>query len=197
MAINLPGPYEIEYLYTVNNLVHALRLNCITDGTPTPGDAFSTIDLVTKSGGSIALQTAIDDVWEELRKQLTTTSSAGLVTLWKYVTGTYEKNFISSGSVTNPAGTSGGAARPAGQVTISMRTAAGGYLKMTALETVDNLDQIVPLVAAPGISVWSNLALYMLSSSGWILGRDGSFPIAPLNQSYGQNESTYRARFRP
>lgn len=198
MAVNFPGPYEIEYSILVGTLTHVIRVNCIATPAPTVGDAFSAINVMTRTGTPAVLQTAVDGLWDVIRQAYNNAVSCTAVTLWRYpVSGSLAKTYVSAGSVTNPAGSSGSATTQAHQFTPSFRTANGGILKMVLLETVftSNVKQVlVPNVAG---SPDQRLAAYILSGSNWALGRDDSWPIAALYGSFGQNEATWRARYRP
>lgn len=202
MAINYPGPYEVEFVYRVTigtvTLPHYLRVNCAVVGSPAPGTAMSTINVMTKAGTPASLNTSIQTFWNWYRYQLGTTVTVDAPSLFKYTPGTFEKTFIAAydgAALGNGAGASG--IGDSHQMTQSYRTANGGILKLTWLEdTNGTLVNQATLVANAAGSNDQRLAAYMLSSAAWIIARDDSFPVAPLKQSFGQNEAVFRQRHR-
>jgi hypothetical protein len=201
MATNFPGPYSVEYKYAVSNgvqtLVHSLELSCAVIGNPAVGSVPGSIAVQTKSGASLALLTAVNDVWNIIRTglNLTVATSQGW-TLWKYQPNTLAKDFISAGTVTNPGGTASGQAIVAGQQKLTFRSANGGIMQVNLLEGAIAGTAVTPLVPA-GTGAWHVvLASYLLSSSGWVIARDDSYPVAALNVAFGQNEAVFNKRFR-
>lgn len=198
MARNWPGPYAVEITYTISSREHSLLLNCIAIGTPAPGTPVASISLATKSAGSILLQTAVDQLWAIVRLAMNAQTSAITYTLWKYTPNSNDKNFIAAGLVALPTGASGVGLTAASYVIVSMRSGAGGVLKVEMLDTIYTLNSqsaIVPNAAATTMP--EKLAAYMLSASGWIIARDDSYPVAALRQSYGQNETVWAKINRP
>lgn len=202
MAINYPGPYEVEFIYNVTIgtviLPHYLRVNCAVVGTPAPGTAMSAINVMTKAGTPAGLEASILAFWNWYKIQLGTTVTVGVPSLYKYDTGTFVKNFVSAyggTALTNGTGTSG--IGDSHEMIQTYRTAAGGILKLTWLEdTNGTLVNRAPLVANAAGTNDAKLAAYMISSAAWIIGRDDSFPIASMFNVFGQNEAVFKKRHR-
>jgi hypothetical protein len=202
MARNWPGPYSVEYKYVISSggvsMEHSLELNCAVIGSPAVGAVPGSIAVQTKSGASLALLTAVNDVWNIFRSGL---GGSGVATgtgwtLWKYVPNSLAKDFITAGSMTNPLGSAAGQAVVAGQEKLTFRTANGGILQVNMLEGNTGGTAIIPLIPA-GTGAWSVvMASYLLSSSGWVIARDDSFPVAALNRALGQNEAVFNKRYR-
>jgi len=200
VAINFPGPYEVEYSYNTVfgavTLTHVLRVNCAVIGTPTPGDPPASISVQTVSGTPSDLPVAVNELWEHIRTFLHTSASAGSYILWKYTPGTFAKTFVTSGAVTNPAGTSAQATRAAHYVKFTWRTAAGGIMGLTVLEEGAAHMVRIPQAGNPAGDNYAQLVAYAYSSAGWMLARDDSFPIIGLNMTFGENEAVFKARYR-
>jgi|SRR5688572_3315443 len=200
MAINFPGPYEVEYAYTVPvggvTLAHVLRANCTAVGTPVIGSDPADVDLMTISGTPADLQTCADDFWDFLRPLIHSTVSCTGFTLWKYITGTFERTFVTSGSVANPAGFAAVAPVAASMAKHTYRTAAGGIMGHVLLESSVDSDAQFDYAALDVGNPNKDIMDYVVSGSGWLLARDDSFPIVPLRVSFGENEATWKTRFR-
>lgn len=201
MTTNLPGPYSVDFVYATGisglTINHHLELSCAVIGTPAVGATPGSIAVQTKSGASLALLTAVNDVWGIFRQGL---ASAGVVcqgwTLWRYVPGTLARDFITAGVVTTPLGASGVAPVPAAQTKCTLRSANGGILQVNMLESSVSGVSSSPLVPA-GTGAWQVvMAQYLLSASGWVIARDDSYPVAALNVSFGQNEALFNKRYR-
>lgn len=201
MAINLPGPYEVDYSYTVTvssvPLTHHFAVSCAVLGTPAVGSTPSSVLVANKGGGSQALDAAANSLWNYYRPNLQGVSvvSPGY-TLWRYVPGTLERVFITSGTLTNPTGSSANPTIAASQVKLTMRTAAGGILQINQLEGATSGSVVTPLIPAATGAWYVVLAQYLISSAGWVLARDDSYPIAGLNVAFGQNEAVFKKRYR-
>jgi hypothetical protein len=193
---NFPGPYSVEFVYQALTREHSMELNCAAIGNPPPGTAVASITLATKGGGSIALQTGVQNFWNFYRLGHGVTSSLLEWRLWKYTTGTYEKAFVAGGTVTNPLG-GAGSANAMRQAIASFRTASGGIMYVEWLEGNTALDTSVVLTPSGVGAYQQQVASYLLSSEGWAIGRDDSFPISALKFSQGQNEALWRKVNRP
>lgn len=194
---NLPGPYSVEYSYQALTREHSLELNCAAIGSPPPGTPIGSISLATKGGGSILLQTAVQNFWNFYRGGHGTATSLLEWTLWKWTGSGLSKDFVASGTVTNPLGSAGTGAVATRQAIASFRTAAGGIMYVNWIEGASNADTKVALVPS-GVGLYQQqVAAYLLSSEGWAIGRDDSFPIGALRFSQGQNEAVWRKVNRP
>ncbi len=190
---NFPGPYEVEFTYTVTGITHTARLNCDVSGTPTPGDLPATIDLKLRSGGTVQLDTAVI-AWINLIKfNFFTGVTFDNFTLWKYTAGTFDRIFISTGAIAL-IGTSAVATNLSHMDTSTFRTIEGNGMKLVFMESVNVSISRIPYAAVgvPTKAVFD----FVTSTLNWILARDTSYPIAPLNFIGGQNEATFRSRNR-
>ena len=126
MAENMPGPYEIEYEltgWTSPARNHLFRVSVAALGSPAAGALPTTIDIQKMGGSTAKLNVVANQLWEFLRNMYHTSISCTSYQLWKYVPGTLAKDFISAGTVTNPAALSGTTAVVAGQLTQTYRSA--------------------------------------------------------------------------
>lgn len=201
MAFNYPGPYEVEIEYTTPisgvTLPHSLKVNCAAIGTPAPGSPASAISLQTRSGTPALIQTCVDGLWAFLRPMLHTSVVAAVWTLWRYpVAGSFAKDFITSGTLTNPAGTAAAVPTAAFYGIFKFRSAGGGTMGITLLESVHSQKTKIPLTANVSGNDNQKLAAYVISTAGWMIARDDSFPIVPTTLSQGENERLFRQRFR-
>lgn len=193
---NFPGPYAVEFKYQAATREHSAELNCAAIGNPPPGTPAASITLATRSGGSVALQTGVQNFWNFYRGGHATTNTLLEWSLWQYVTGTFEKVFVTGGSVTNPLGASG-TPQATRQSIISLRTANGGVMFVEWLEGNTLADTTAALIPSGVGTYFQQVAAYLLSSEGWAIGRDDSFPIAALKTNHGQNEAIWRKVNRP
>lgn len=198
MAVNLPGPYEVEFRldgFVNPTRSHVFRVNCTAVGAPAPGALPNTIDMLKRSGGTAKLDVAANQLWEFVRLFYQAAITCSGYTLWKYVPGTYAKDFVAAGTVTNPA-SSGSTGTTAAQLTQTYRSANGGILKLVLLETNQSGDGRQTLLALPAGNPSQRLAAYVMSADSIVMARDDAFPVAPLRDSRGQNESVWRKVFR-
>lgn len=196
MAINLPGPYEVVLEMTVNTLIHEMKWNCAAVGNPAIGTPASTISFQNRGGGTTLMDTAIGALWAFIRPHYNTAVTVGSVSLWKYVPGTFQKNFITASGVTLPAGSAAAAINPAHELILTMRSANGGIAKITMEETSQTFIGQIPLIANASGSITQQLAAYLISSASWVLARDDAFLFAPYRQLGGTNEAIFKKRFR-
>lgn len=193
---NFPGPFAVEFKYLALTREHSAELNCVAIGNPPPGTPVASITLATKSGGSVSLQTGVQNFWNFYRGGHGTATSLLEWILWRYTDASYEKTFIASGTVTNPLGAAG-TAQPARQEIATMRSAGGGIMRIEWMEGIVTGDTQQALVPSGSGSYYQQVAAYLLSSEGWAIARDNGFPIAGLRRSLGQNEAIWRKINRP
>lgn len=195
---NFPGPYEIEFTivgFTSPVREHKIRMNVAAIGSPAAGALPTAITLQKAGGGTATLDVVANQAWSFLRQFWPASISCVGYEFWKYVTGTYAKNFISTGTLTTPAGTAGGLTAKH-QVTLSFRSANGGILKSVFLETVLTGDTQTALVPNGAGNVAQKWAAYVLSADGVSLAADDAYPIVALRDSRGENERLFRKIFR-
>lgn len=191
MAVSQKGPYEVRIPYvTADGYPHTWAASCIVPGSSVPvvGELPENILLVTR-GGSIDLQTGVDEAWGALRQRLPSTTIATGYSLWYYADDSSAATFISSGDLTVPDGASG--ALVASQQEIrTFRTGFGGIAKIVLMDTREASSVKIPIPPTDEVLVWA------LGATGWIIGRDNGHFVAGINLAYGQNERLFKARNR-
>lgn len=192
------GPYQIEFELTgwqSPSRDHVIRHNVVAVGNPPAGTLATAINFQKSSGGTGLMSTLVNQLWEFYRGWWNNSISCSGVTLWKVVTGTNGKDFITTMNVTNPV-CSGGAGQVAHQVTQTYRGANGGIMKIVLLETNQTGTTRVTLLPNPAGTLSQRLAAFVLSADGFLLAGDDSWPIAALRDSRGENESIHKLVFR-
>lgn len=195
---NLPGPYEIEFELVgfVNpTRSHFVRVACAALGSPAPGTLPTAIDIQKKGGSTAKLDIVANQYWEFVRLFYSNAIQCSGYQFWRYVTGTFAKDFISSGALTNPA-CSGAGGQNAAQITLTFRSANGGIMKFVLLESNQTGDNRVALIPNAAGTPPQRVAAYMLSADGIQLARDDAYPVNALRDSRGQNERVWREIFR-
>ena len=198
MPVNLPGPYEIEFLlsgWISPTRTHKFRLNVATVGTPAIGTAPTAVTIQKAGGGSATLAVVANQAWEFMRLWWPSSISCTGYQLWRYVSGTYAKTFISTGTVTNPAanGTAFGVAH---EVVLSFRSANGGVMKQVFLESNQAGNNKIAATPNPAGTPAQKWVSYIMSADNVALARDDAYPLNPLFDSRGENERLFRLIFR-
>lgn len=193
MAINFPGPDEVEINYTCFNLDHSMRLNCKVVGTPIVGQDPTTIEVLQRSGFPLALDVAVDLFVEKLLPLFAPDATFNDYNLYQYTEGTFDKTYITTGSLAED-GTAAGVTQLAHQNTVTFRTQEGNGMKIVLLES-ESTNQLKLPYATVG-TTYKNLMDYLTGTTNWILARDTSYPVVPLNVVGGQNEKLFRIRYR-
>lgn len=196
MTINFPGPYTVKIFYDVAGYDHILNLNVAFATPPGVGVAFSSIypltDLGTTSAGS--LQVWVDALVTDLLPLFSAAESAiRTAELWKNVPDSFAATYVTAYDISE-AGTAGGNYEPASQEIYIWRTKEGGTMRLTLMETIDQVGQSEAyndLSAGRKALVDNNFG-----SPGVWLGRDTSYPLAFLRMHPGQNEKMFRVRYR-
>jgi hypothetical protein len=195
---NFPGPYELAFVYNVTvagtTLSHVQSISCDITGDPAVGTTFPNIQIKRRGLADVALDNVVES-WLDLLEPIYNDSNTSLVgvNLFKYQTDTFVKDFVSSynGSFT-PSAT--GAVNPAGQQTLTFRTQEGGRFRLTFLETSQTLRGIDASPLAD--SSMTAIVSFVIGTGNWMLGRDTSYPVSFIRQLGGENESTFRRRYR-
>lgn len=192
---NFPGEYQVEITYIVGIIEHKMSLNCdVVGGFVVPGTDPVNIDLQTKGGSSVQLAIAVPAFVNLLKKLWHDDCSFVDYTFWRFDVGTYDRNFIATGSLAID-GDSASENNIAHQQTLTFRTVGGGILKLVLLESIfaGNLKQ-----SLPAASNADTVALrdFVLSDNNWIIARDNTYPVAALRLLGGQNEKLFRKRYR-
>lgn len=190
---NFPGPYIVEIKYTVDGLKHVQRNSCHIPIAPTAGDDPATIDVATRSGGTVDLATAVDDWVDLVRAMYHTSTTFDSYDLYYKQDADTPRMWRATGILGLP-GTNAGANNPAHQMTLTYRTQEGGVMRQVFLESFHGAQTVFPYA---GSHVTAQALMdYVVAPTGWINARDTSYPIVPLNTVGGQNEATFRARYR-
>jgi len=195
---NLPGPYEVEFTitgFTSPVREHKIRLSCAVLGNPAPGTLPTAITVQKAGGATASLDVVVNQAWSFLRQFWPNVINCSGYQLWKYVTGTYGKNFIAAGAVTTPIGT-GATSTVAHQTTLTFRSANGGIMKSVFLETTNTGSTQVALVPNGAGNINQKWAAYVLSVDNFWLAADDAYPVVALRQSLGENERIWRKVFR-
>jgi len=191
MATNFPGPYVLKNFYSVGGREHVQQLNVQVQGTPDPGDGMDTITFLTKDGGSVAADVAID-AWIELMKTVLSTMDSSSWTraeLWKAQAGTFNLDFIST-YTTGVAGTVATAVVIASEIIWTFRTANGGSMRVHVLDTPYSYgDKDTPPFAYQNLT---DVADFVVSDDAWMYARDNSYAVSPVAFFPGQNEALFK-----
>jgi hypothetical protein len=200
-ALNYPGPQQIRLFYTTSPtgfpaIQHQARMNIqVSAGTVIPGTLFSALTVALRGGGSLALNTYIDN-WVILMKVMMATAANNTIDyaeLWQYPPLSFNGSFVSTYAI-NVAGTSALAALPAVQNMITFRTIEGGIMKLNFMEGWSGQGAVdTPPFAQAGFQA---IADFVISANNGWLGADTSYPFAIKALFPGQNEALFRKRYR-
>lgn len=193
MATHYPGPHEVRFTIRVSGQEHTHKVNCDAGGTIIAGTPPGSISVTTKGGVSKNILTAATEYLTLFKALYHTTVEIARAELWQYTPGTYVALFITDLGLT-AVGTNGTSATLAGQSTISFRSIGGNGMKLTWLEnsTPAPSQELAPFSVAP----FEAIRTYVIGIGGWIIARDGSFPNSAIRLSHGQNEATFKDRYR-
>ena len=199
MVQNFPGPFELRFSFTAlaatDPLSHTQRLNLDLTSDPAPGTAFLDIDVVTRGGVATPdLETVVEAWLTLIAPRFETLTTFGIVELWKYSPLSFESTFISSRNPSKATGDDASATVKANQEIYTLRTVEGGIYRMNLMETVE--PSVIVLAFTTGIAEVDAIFNFITSSVNWILARDTSYPFSSLNYLPGQNEKSFRQRFR-
>jgi len=193
MAINFPGPYEVEFRYTTSGVQHTARYNCDVTGTPVPGDLPSAIAVNLRNGSTLTLDVIIAN-WVLLLDSLFHTSTTfDDYTFWKYTPLTYDRTFITTASI----GSSGTGTNPTNlshAIILTMRTIEGGVMKLNFMESLNvQISRLTYAASGPDVRAIFD---FVTGLTNWVLARDTSYPIASIHSLGGENEAIFKKRNR-
>lgn len=199
MATNFPGPYELRLFYTTSvaavPIQHQARYNIDLVAPPTPGDTFVSMSVKTRDATNPTLQFFCNG-WANLFRAAISSGAGNTVDtweLWRYVPLTFDASFISSEPV-GLAGTSGSAVIPAQQSIMTYRTALGGIMKQSVLESVSvAAGRDTPPFALAALEA---MRAAVVGGGNPFLGRDGAYPFTAIAHFAGTNEALFKRRFR-
>lgn len=198
MAQNFPGPMEIEWRYTVTNIEHKLRLSFDVPNIAAivPGMDIADIQPVVRTGAnaSTTLVPYVNSLLADLQPFFNASdASGGVLDVWLYTLGTYDRTWITSYT---PPWTPNSAVDTglASQTTMTFRSGNGGIMKLVLLETAGNSNaQISP---SNYDSVLTAVADNFTDADSIWIARDNGYAIGNIRLSPGQNEATWRKRYR-
>jgi len=142
---------------------------------------------------------SLDDLCEDIEALLAPLFNAAGTTfdyweLWSYEEGTFNATYISTYDATDePEGVT--SLQKASQLTLTWRTQEGGVMKNVQLEGMT-----APAVRTPYADLnaanqaWVDF--FTDDADSFFLGRDTSYPVVFLAAWTGQNEKTFRQRYR-
>lgn len=199
MVQNFPGPYELRFSQTAlaltTPLEHTQRMNIALTGDPTPGTSFTNINAITRGGVSTPDLAAVVEAWLTLiAPRFEDLTVFGAVELWKYEAQSFDASFISAYSPTKTAGDSPSPTQLAGQEIYTFRTLEGGIMRLNFMETVAVYSTPKPFPT--GAPTQDAIFNFIIGTLNWALGRDTSYPFAGLRFLAGQNEKSFRQRYR-
>lgn len=200
MVTNFPGPYEVRIEYTTlvgtAPLIHTQRLNLDLTAVPSPGTAFNNINVITRGLSATPDLAAAIEAWLTIvAARFSDTTTFGIIELWSYAPVSFDATFISAYSPTVIAGSDAiNPTQVATQEIYTFRTVEGGVMRVTWLESVSGSQ--VPVSFPTGNASINAIEAFIVSSVNWILARDTSYPFASMRFLGGQNEKTWRQRFR-
>lgn len=197
MATNFPGPYELRIYYTVTintvPLIHVQRLNLSIAEPADPGDIFDNYT-VNLRGGTTDTLNDVTDAWVTIiRGFWSSAATIDYAELWRYTPGTFISEYVASYPI---ALAGNGAAAPvnSGQVLMTFRTLEGGVMKLSFGET--GIAQAIPRAYAGMTTVEKAVVDHLIAPNAPFLARDTSYPIASIKSFPGQNEKTFKQRYR-
>lgn len=184
MAVNSLHPGFVKIFYTSNGHPHEQVLPCNPSFDTSGGQWL----VATRAGGSITWTSAVDAYVPFLQNFLDTASTVNYAELWTEDYPTPNRLFRGAHPI-GEAGVSVIAAFPYGQVVTTFRSQNGGLYRNYILEmgsTQVNDEFTPPFTGAPAVQ---NLATFLTGTSGWVLARDGGYPLAAIRALRKTNDA--------
>lgn len=191
---NYPGTYEAQFPILVQGETHVHRISFEFVNDVQPNSSITLENVETKDGSSRNAVTALTDYLAVVAALYNTEATFGDITIWKYQTGTFIKDFVDDVTVTQ-AGTNANATGLANQITFTFKSTNQGRMKLTYLEANQQAFQKVPLGSTLGAAA-AALRDEVMADNTFIRAYDGGFIGRGLNYLVGQNETTFEARYR-
>jgi len=196
---NFDGQWELRFLYQVLvgtvalNHRHTIDVNLV-DANPNPGEQFDAIN-PTYSGANLGtLDALVESYLDAITTFWTDDMTVNVVELWKYPVDSQDATFLSSYTPTNNIGTNVGATVVAGQMTMTLRSFTGGIMRLQFMETAYN--NPLRLVYPTGVAGIDAVFDELTDESTAFVARDNAYPLSPIAVAGGQNEKTFRKRYR-
>lgn len=193
MAINFPGPWQVDIFYLVDGLTHRQTLNCVLASEPTVGDSFFDISALTNAEVPINLGTVVDDYIDLVAALYSEDVNFFNTELYKVEPLGFARQWYSAHAV-NVDGTQATTYSPAAEAIMTYRSAEGGIMKITFEELVLNVAGKVTLAATTGAT--GAVRDFVLGDDNIWIARDTSRPVSGLYWLLGQNEVIFRKRYR-
>lgn len=200
MTLNFPGPHVLKFFYTVApagglSLQHVQQLNLELVGTVQPGTLFEDIEVVPRVVAVHPLDVVVDEYVALLRPLFDLDDvTIDHAELWKVGVGSFDMTFISSYTI-GLAATGIGETQLAVAALQTFRSTEGGIMRVSLMESM--AAEGPPLVFAGMSQEHQDFVDYFINDShSFFLARDTSYPLAFLRFFPGQNEATFKQRYR-
>lgn len=196
---NFDGIWQIviDYAVTISsrtlNHRHTFDVNLV-DANPNPGELFTAITPTFRGGTPDTLDVVVETYLTAILEFFGNTMVVTGVSLWKIPSGGTDAQFISAYTPTADTGTNAVACNAAQQTTITLRTFAGGIMRMQFMETsyTDGLRRPFPTTSTPA----NDFVAELVDIDTCVVGRDDAYPLVAIALNNGQNEALARKRFR-
>lgn len=196
---NFDGLWELRLFYDTtpsgeDQMEHRFTIDVNIDGIAyAVGDPFTDFGVIRRNNADITLQTAADELENLLAAFYSTTTNFLRWELWYAPEATTDFTFYSTYAIGHVGDLVTGSVAAA-QNTMTLRTQAGGIMRVQLMETsiMNNTKDGYPFASTPAQA----LANYLAGTTNPFLARDNSFPISPAYFSQTQNEKLYRKRYR-
>lgn len=184
MAQNSLYPGFVKIKYSSNGHIHHQVLPVKAD-THAPGEEPEF--LLRDNANVVLMSTAVDAYIALIDNAFNTTDSFIVAEYWNIASVDADPVFEYAYEI-GATGAAVAADIPNSQMCISLRTSAGGLLKLYLMETgfATNLKDDYPFSNS---SVAAITAYLCATSTGWVVGRDGTYPISPLRMLTKVNDA--------
>lgn len=183
MANNSDAPGFVLLQYQRGTFIHKAKLHVNPDGVYTPGD---TPTLVQRDTSTIVWTTAVDDFINVIKGIFNTAVDFTLAEYWQKPNPADDPVFIQS-HAPGLSGTVATATSVASQAIWTFRTFAGGIKRLYLMESVNTPNQFISAPFAAGTV--KTISDYMVAATGWIVGKDNSYPYVPLRYLTKTNDA--------
>ncbi len=200
MTVNFPGPYQLRIFYSVTatpggEMQHQMNFNVDVEGTPVVGSLFSAISVSSRDDTTDTLDQVVEDFLALIDINFNdAVTTFDYCELWKYLGASFDAVWWSTYTPVHT-WTNAGSVQKASETIYTFRSAEGGVMKMTALDTI-----AVPALPYRYTELSGDnqtLVDWMLANATcFFLARDTSYPIAFMGMFSGQSEHVFKARYR-
>lgn len=187
---------RLFYTTTISSVLlehqHNLYVNVTSD--PDPGDAFSTISVVQRTGGSATLLATLTGYLTVLRPCFDAATDITRAELWVAATSDSEDYTYLATEVIGLSGTAGTAAQVAQQATFTFRAVNGNPMRIQLMESYFTGNSKLSFPTSSAVA--NALAAALTGGTSAFVNKRGSPAIAAINFLCGQNEKLFNERFR-